>query len=268
MNAPKEQDKKKRQPLRLPFEKRETDIGTWCYDHRVGVCITLAAYLILAVALAYGTITLGGFSSESSILIEFPREEPKVEMTPEQKRILAQSQQEDYSGVRNATSNDNAEELDSELKDDRGTNASELYEDAGRLGESLQAGKEMYERGLAAEQETASGSKGEQTADGETKDSKKSGNVTVRYSFDNPVRNKISLVVPAYMCEGGGVVELFVTLGTNGYVTAATVNKAVSTPNDCMQNSAISAANRSRFNVDPSAPKRHQGTITYTFIPQ
>ena len=67
---------------------------------------------------------------------------------------------------------------------------------------------------------------------------------------------------------GGGMVELMVTLDTNGYVVSATVDKSVSTPDECMQNSAMNAARQSRFNVDPSAPKRQTGTISYTFIPQ
>ena len=37
---------------------------------------------------------------------------------------------------------------------------------------------------------------------------------------------------------------------------------------DCMREAALRAANISTFNIDPAAPARHQGTITYTFIPQ
>ena len=31
---------------------------------------------------------------------------------------------------------------------------------------------------------------------------------------------------------------------------------------------ALEVAMRSRFNVDPSAPGRHSGTVTYVFVPQ
>ena len=268
MNEQKQQDIRKRQPIRLPFEKRETDIGVWFYDHRIGICVTLAAYVIFMGLFAWGTISLDKYEPDASILIEFPEEEKRIELTPEQQRILAQSQQDDYSDVRNASSNDNADELDPHLADDRSTQASQLYEDAGKLGESMDANRALYEQGLALERAIANGDKGNETESGERKDMKISGNVTVRFSFANPVRNKVSLVVPAYLCEGGGMVELMVTLDTNGYVVSATVDKSVSTPDECMQNSAMNAARQSRFNVDPSAPKRQTGTISYTFIPQ
>lgn len=45
-------DKTPRPPkLHLPFETKKTDAGEWAYDHRVGLCITLIAYLVLAIAL-------------------------------------------------------------------------------------------------------------------------------------------------------------------------------------------------------------------------
>lgn len=268
MSGQKQQDIKKRQSLRLPFEKRETDIGAWCYDHRIGICVTLVAYVVFMVLFGWGTISLDRYEPNTSILVEFPKEEKHIELTQEQQRILAQSRQDDYSDVRNASSNDNAEELDSRLTDDRGTQASQLYEDAGKLGESMDANRALYEQGLALEREIANGNKGGETEPGERKDTKVSGNVTVRFSFADPVRNKVNLIVPAYLCEGGGMVELIVTLDNNGYVVSATVDKSVSTPDECMQNSATNAARQSRFNVDPKAPKRQTGTISYTFIPQ
>ncbi len=268
MSEQKQQEITKRQPIRLPFEKRETDIGVWFYDHRIGICVTLVAYVVFMGLFAWGTISLDKYEPNTSILIEFPEEEKRIELTPEQQRILAQNSQDDYSDVRNLSSNDNAEELDPHLADDRSTEASQLYEDAGKLGESMDANRAMYEQGLALEREIANGNTAGETGSTEGKDTKVSGNVTVRFSFDNPVRNKVSLVVPAYLCEGGGMVELIVTLDTNGYVVSATVDKSVSTPDECMQNSAINAARQSRFNVDSNAPKRQTGTISYTFIPQ
>ena len=31
----------RRKPLRLPFDNRKEDIGSWAYDHRVGLFITI-----------------------------------------------------------------------------------------------------------------------------------------------------------------------------------------------------------------------------------
>ena len=44
--------------------------------------------------------------------------------------------------------------------------------------------------------------------------------------------------------------------------------RIVSGGDDCMREAALHAARVSTFNIDPKAPARHQGTITYTFIPQ
>jgi hypothetical protein len=42
----------------------------------------------------------------------------------------------------------------------------------------------------------------------------------------------------------------------------------VSGGDDSMRSEALKAARSSRFNIDNSAPEKHSGTITYTFIPQ
>lgn len=271
MSDKKEHTPKRLPPVRLPFEKRKTDFGAWSYKHRVGIFVTLIAYLLFGIIFISAQIRLSGDSQLTNLMIELPKEE-KQELTPEQQKMLDQSRQEDFSDVRNLSSNENAkEELNSNLRDDRGTEASKLYEDAGKLEDAMRANRERYEAGLAnlkseADRSKSAGSEGR--SDSQRKDSKVSGRVTVSFSFTNPLRTSVKLVTPAYMCEGGGTVELTVTLDNNGSVISATVNKEASSGDECMQNAAIGAANKSRFNVDPSAPSRHRGTITYMFIPQ
>ncbi len=42
---------RKRPPrLGLPFEKRPTDIGSWAYEHRVGLCCMIVGDLALGIA--------------------------------------------------------------------------------------------------------------------------------------------------------------------------------------------------------------------------
>ncbi len=91
------------------------------------------------------------------------------------------------------------------------------------------------------------------------------GRVTVSFSLTNPVRTSRRLVVPAYQCEGGGEVEVSVTVNRSGEVTAAHVEYG---GDACMRETALRAARASLFNIDQSAPARQQGTITYIFIPQ
>ena len=44
MPTPEPEKRVKRPRLRLPFEKRKQDAGSWTYDHRIGLCVTCLLY--------------------------------------------------------------------------------------------------------------------------------------------------------------------------------------------------------------------------------
>ena len=44
MPTPEPEKRVKRPRLRLPFEKRKQDAGSWTYDHRIGLCVTRISY--------------------------------------------------------------------------------------------------------------------------------------------------------------------------------------------------------------------------------
>ena len=90
-------------------------------------------------------------------------------------------------------------------------------------------------------------------------------NTFTHYAFKDPVRTKRDLVIPAYKCEAGGQVEVAVVLNQGGEVISARV---ISGGDERMREEALKAARASLFNIDNTAPARHSGTITYTFIPQ
>ena len=50
----------RRPKLRLPFDNRREDAGEWAFDHRAGLCVTLIAYLLLAIAFVGAKIVVGG----------------------------------------------------------------------------------------------------------------------------------------------------------------------------------------------------------------
>ena len=102
-------------------------------------------------------------------------------------------------------------------------------------------------------------------AEGRREDRKVKGSVTVSFSLVDPLRQSVDLNVPAYRCEAGGQVVVAIVVNRAGEVTSARV---VEGGDDCMREAALRAARISTFNIDSSAPVRHQGTITYTFIPQ
>lgn len=250
--------------IRLPFESRKQDVGTWAYDHRIGLCVTLIAYLVLMIVFVGSKIVVGrrastqGMYIDLKTLAELERERDRLE---QEVRRRQEQEPVDWGNISNRVSNENA--LDEELRDDRGTNAAAINDAAAEAQERMRANREAYEQGLAEERALLARNG---RADGsEQRDGKVKGRVTVSYSFSDPVRTRRYLEVPAYLCEGGGEVVVSVTLDRTGKVTAARVTGG---GDDCMREAALRAARASQFNIDQSAPARQTGTIAYIFIPQ
>ncbi len=259
------QPPRRRPRLKLPFDNRREDAGGWAWDHRVGLMVTLIAYLVLMIAFVSSKIIVGrppqtqGMFVDLQTLAELERERDRL-----QEEVNRRLQQDpiDWSSVKNVASNENA--LNEDLKDDRGTNAAAINDAVAEAEARMRANREAYEQGLAEERAIRdSGRTGNEAAEGE--DRKVKGRVTVSFSLTNPVRTSRRLVIPAYRCEGGGEVVVSVTVNRGGEVVGARV---VSGCDDCMRETALQAARQSRFNIDDAAPQRQQGTITYIFIPQ
>ena len=248
MPTPEPEKRVKRPRLRLPFEKRKQDAGSWTYDHRIGLCVTLIAYLVLMIAFVSSKIVVGRKPHTQGMYIDL---QTLAELEQERDRLerLARERQEkdpiDWRSIQNQVSNENA--LNEKLRDDRGTNAAALNDAAAAAEE-----RAIRQRRGAGE-------------DSEHQDRKVKGRVTVSFSLTDPVRTSRYLAVPAYKCEGGGEVVVEITVNRAGDVTNARV---VEGGDECMRSSALGSARRSRFNIDDSAPARQQGTITYIFIPQ
>jgi len=255
---------RRRRRLELPFDNRREDAGTWAYDHRIGLCVTLVAYLVLMIVFVSSKIVVGRRASTQGMYIdlqslaELERERDRLE---EEVRRRQEQDPIDWRSIRNAASNENA--LNEDLKDDRGTDAAALNDAAAEAADRMRANREAYEQGLAEERAIR-----ERKGDGEgveRQDRKVKGRVTVSFSLVDPVRTSRHLVVPAYLCEGGDEVTVEVTVDRRGEVVAARVAGG---GDDCMRTTALRAARASRFNIDDAAPARQQGTITYIFIPQ
>ncbi len=262
-------DKPQRRPrLSLPFDNRREDVGEWAYDHRIGLCVTLIVYLLLAIAFVGSKIIVGGRAAETTVyidlntLVDLEQERDRLEQLTRE-RQAALEKEFDWNSVKNVTSNDNV--LNENLKTDRGSQASSLNADAAAAAERMRANREAYERGLAeaeAIRHADKGGSGEQT---QREDSKVSGYVTVRLDVKNPVRRERHLVKPAYQCEDGGEVVVEIEVRPDGRITSAHV---LSGGDDYMREVALRAARSSTLDINPSAPERQRGTITYIFIPQ
>lgn len=258
----------RRPRMRLPFEERKQDAGEWAYDHRIGLSVMVIAYLVLGIAFFASKIVIGSRPHMQGIYVDL---QTLAELEAEKERLereieLKQQQDIDWSAVRNRMSNDAL--LNENLRDDRGTNTSEINESARDIAAGMEANRAAYEAGLAEAQSILDAEREKPTEQGKSsksQDAKYKGGVTVRYSFKDPVRTKRDLVIPAYKCEAGGQVEVAVVLNNGGEVVSARV---VSGGDERMREEALKAARASLFNIDNTAPARHSGTITYTFIPQ
>ena len=270
MTSNNNKNAKNRPKLKLPFTKERLDIGDWAFIHRAGLCVTIIIYLALSIGFVVKKIDVGAKPHTQGFYIELEDvetlEEEKKELEEQIQEKLKAQEQMDWSRVSNHTSNETS--LEKHVVNSQNNTPSEINREAQRIQDNMEANRKAYEQGLeqidserkAAEQQTTK----EQTD--EHRDIKRSGNVTVSYSFTNPTRHAQSpIIVPAYQCHGGGEIVVTVQVDRSGKVLSSKVAKG---SDRCMEQTAIKSANRARFNNDATAPERQSGTITYIFIPQ
>ena len=151
----------------------------------------------------------------------------------------------------------------STLKDDRGTDAEQLYKDAERLAQDLKNGhKDAIEED--AREETVE-MQHQNKADNSNK-KEYSGPSVVSYTLDG--RKASHLKIPAYKCYGAGDVTVIITVNNAGQVVGAKVMDSISSSDQCLRNFAVRAARLSRFSASQTAPANQTGEILYRFIAQ
>ena len=149
----------------------------------------------------------------------------------------------------------------SALKDDRGTNAEELYREAERLARELQEGKERQ-----ADPDDVAETPAKKPEPPKQEAKAYSGPSVLAWSLDG--RQAVHLPIPAYRCYGAGEVTVVITVDNKGNVVHAKVDESLSTDDNCLRTYATRAARLSRFSSSQTAPARQLGTITYAFIAQ
>lgn len=266
-NGKAPQPKPRKPRMHLPFDNRKKDAGEWAYDHRLGLSVMVIVYLLLGIVFFSSKIIIGNRPHMQGIYVDLQTLEELEKEKERLEREIEMKQQDDidWSKIRNLQSNDAV--LNEELKDDRNTNTAAINESIKSVAKGMADNRAAYEAGLAEandilknrpqDENTSKSKQGE--------DSKYKGGVTVRFEFRDPVRTKRHLVVPAYTCDTGGQVVVAVTLDQGGEVIAARIKSG---GDEIMREEALKAARASIFNIDSSAPLRHEGTITYTFLPQ
>lgn len=261
----------RRRRLQLPFDDRKQDLGDWAYVHRIGLLALLVAVVVFLVLSLIARFEMNSQDSTlATINVEVMSADELEELIKEKERLEEEIRQKqlmdaEWERVRNMQSNDAM--LNDKITDDRNTDVEDLNRQAQKIAEDMAANGRAHAAGEAAVEAIAQQKSDKAKTDDKTssKDSYQQGGVTVRYKFEKPTRHKRHLFIPAYRCESGGVVEVAVVLNRSGDVISA---RAVSGGDAVMQREAEQAARASRFDVNESAPERHYGTITYTFVPQ
>ena len=231
-------------------------------DQKAGLYITAIVHLAVIIVLLLGQIGYA-VQRENTFVLDFTKQEEKERV--EQQEQLHQSALEQLENliaaartqpVRNVTVNR------SQLKDDRNTDADQLYRDAERLAKDLRDGQNRtVEDPEDFVQDPVSTPEKPQP-----KKEAYSGPSVLSWSLDG--RKATRLPIPAYRCIGAGEVTVIITVNNQGTVVDAKVDDGASSKDGCLRSFATRAARLSKFNASTTAPARQLGTITYAFIAQ
>lgn len=263
----------RRKNLDLSFTKRES-LGDWILNHVLSLAVVVAFIVILGISMF-----LVSFNVERrlpQVVIEFVAEEMEEdiptleqleELQKEKERLEQEIQEKLVQNIKNRQSNEAVKEeggSESQVFDE------EVREMMDKIDGVLQDNK-TYGGPSTAERATGEGGQGEGQGGGkgDGKDNNFSARCTVEYSFVNPTRQASGqLYAPAYRAEHSGVVVVTVQIDRDGNVKSAYVSK--SSGYRTLDDEALRAAKhtKTKFNINSSAPQKHQGTITYTFIAQ
>ena len=236
-------------------------------ENKVGLYITVIFHLtVIIVLLAVGIDS--NLKPENSFVLDFSKQEEierqkkeeifKEDISKKLDEMIRTAQSAPQSQIRNIA----VDAGSSTLKDDRGTDADQLYKDAARLAQQLRDGqKDAIEEDARDETVQMQHQKKEDTSAKEY-----SGPSVVSYTLDG--RKASHLKIPAYRCLGSGDVTVIITVDPSGKVLNAKVLDAVSAEDKCLRDFAIRAARLSRFSASAKAPARQTGEILYRFVAQ
>ena len=218
---------------------------------------------VIIVLLAYGIDST--IKKEESFVLDFSKQE-EIERVMKEKVFkedisrkldqMIEMARKSSEPIRNI-----AVDAGSALKDDRGTDAEELYKEAERLAQELKNGQleDARDETVELQQEKKEQKKEEQKKE-------YSGPSVVSYNLEGRKASKLS--IPAYRCYGSGDVTVIITVDNTGRVVGAKVMEDISSDDTCLRTFAIRAARLSQFSASSTAPPRQTGEILYRFIAQ
>lgn len=233
-------------------------------EDKAGLYITIIFHLVVIIVLLAYQID-STLKREESFVLDFSKQEEIEQRQKEEafKEDISKRLDELIAAARSSSDpiRNIAVDASSTLKDDRNTDADQLYKDAERLAQELRDGQQLED----AREETVE-LKPEKKKTDDSKKKEYSGPSVLSYNLDG--RKASHLKIPAYRCYGSGDVTVIITVNNAGQVVGAKVLDAVSSSDQCLRNFAVRAARLSRFSASTTAPPNQTGEILYRFIAQ
>ena len=236
-------------------------------ENRAGLYLTVIFHLTVIIVLLLYQID-STLRREESFVLDFSRQEEIERKEKEEifKEDISRKLDEMIAAAQNSGDpirNIAVDASRTRLKDDRGTDAEQLYKDAERLAQDLKNGQKD-----AIEENAIDETVELQHQRKPTKEEQKeySGPSVVSYTLDG--RKASHLKIPAYRCNGGGDVTVIITVNNAGQVVNAKVMDSISSSDQCLRSFAVRAARLSRFSASQNAPANQTGEIVYRFIAQ
>ncbi|MBQ3606832.1 MAG: energy transducer TonB [Bacteroidales bacterium] len=236
-------------------------------DDRAGLYITVIFHLTVIIVLLLYQID-STIRKEESFVLDFSRQEEIERRQQEEvfKEDISRRLDELIAAAHSSSApirNIATDASRAQLKDDRGTDAEQLYKDAERLAQDLKNGQKDAIQEYASDETVEMQHQQKPSQDNQKE---YSGPSVLSYTLDG--RKASHLPIPAYRCYGAGDVTVIITVNNAGQVVRAKVMEEISSTDNCLRNFAIRAARLSRFNVSQTAPANQTGEIVYRFIAQ
>lgn len=239
-------------------------------DKKAGLYITVIVHCAVIIVLLIAGIG-ANIPKEDSFVLDFSKYEDIEKMKAEMKRLEEElafkeaiSKRLQSEIGRSTGSELRSVAVDrSSLKDDRGTDAEKLYEDARKLQEALD---KTFSQSLEDEELVPISTNNKSVS--EISDATKAYTGPSVVSYDLGGRKASKLSIPAYRCMGAGEVTVIITVNPSGVVTAAKVDESCSSSDSCLRSFAIRAARTSKFSAKADAAAKQIGNIVYSFVAQ
>ena len=236
-------------------------------DDRAGLYITVIFHLTVIIVLLLYQID-STVRKEESFVLDFSKQE-EIERRQKEEVFredisrkldeLIAAAHKSSAPIRNIATDASR----AQLKDDRGTDAEQLYKDAERLAQDLKNGQKD---GIEEDAREETVEMQHQQKPQQKNQKEYSGPSVLSYNLDG--RKASHLPIPAYRCYGAGDVTVIITVNNAGQVVRAKVMEEISSTDNCLRSFAVRAARLSRFSASSEAPANQTGEIVYRFIAQ